>query len=117
MEHAFDVRDYDQIGTIIFYTTLKSLDVMVTIKEHNFIDSPLIATELTQFLALNTDFEVTQELSEKMKAMETANKQFSKDVQEAIKAANAAANKYDNSFKSKLEKVENRLKTLESKAS
>ena len=50
---------------VVFYNTLKSLDVMAKISALNFSNHPAVSTELVKFLSLNTSVEVVNKLTEK----------------------------------------------------
>lgn len=60
MELSFKSQEKDQIGNTIFYTALRSLDEMMTIRRNRFKHHPEVTSELSQYLAMNTDFEATQ---------------------------------------------------------
>ena len=115
MHHMFDMSHPEYMANVIFYTTLRSLDVMSEIRKHNFRDSPIISAELTQFLAMNTDFEAVNRLKERVQDLEVDNRDLSKKLQEATKTASTAANKWDSTYKTKMEGLEKRLKEVEKK--
>lgn len=50
------------IGESIFWSTLRTLDIISEIINLGVRDSPIVASELGKFLALNTDFEVVEGL-------------------------------------------------------
>lgn len=110
MEHAFNLSNYVQMAEVIFYTSPRSLDVMMDIKAHDFIDSPLIASELTQFLAMNTDFELTQSLDRRICELQEENSELNRKFQEASKPSNNFLNKFDTTYKKQLEKSRNVLR-------
>ena len=113
MHHMFHMSKPELMANVIFYTTLKSLDVMAVIKSFNFRDSPLVSSELTQFLAMITDFEAMTRLQDKVVHLEQNELDLQKQVKEAAKTASTAANKWDQTYKYKLEALEKRIKKLE----
>ena len=113
MEHAFNLSNYVQMAEVIFYTSLRSLDVMMEIKAHDFIDSPLISSELTQFLAMNTNFELTKDLDRRIGELQSDNIELSRKLQEATKTSSNFLNKFDTTYKKQFEKFEERLKVVE----
>ena len=110
MEHAFNLSNYVQMAEVIFYTSPRSLDVMMDIKAHDFIDSPLIVSKLTQFLAMNTDFELTQSLDRRICELQEENIELNRKFQEASKPSNNFLNKFDTAYKKQLEKSRNVLR-------
>ena len=49
--HSFKAGDGVSIGKVIFYSTLRSLDVMRDIAAVDYTDSPVVSTELVKFLS------------------------------------------------------------------
>ena len=60
--HSFVAGDKVAIGKVIFYTTLRSLDVMGEIAALDYTDSPVVSTELVKFLSQNTAVESVDKL-------------------------------------------------------
>lgn len=105
-----------QIGQIIFFTISQCLDVMMEIKKHRFKYYPEITSELSQYLAIHTDYEATKKLGEQVDDLVEKQKKSAKEAQAAVNTANAANNLYDNKTKSTLSDFEKRLLILEKKA-
>jgi hypothetical protein len=70
---------------------MKSHDAMASYKQLNFKNQPSIATELVKFLVVNTSFEAIEKLTSKTTVLELDIADFKKKLNEAIKAASAAA--------------------------
>ena len=115
MYHMFDMSHPEYMANVIFYTTLRSLDVMSEIRAHNFRDPPIISSELTHFLAMNTDFEAVTRLKDPVHELEVNNRGLNKKLQEATKTASTAANKWDSTYKTKLDALEKRVKEVDKK--
>jgi hypothetical protein len=95
VQGAFQVGDSTQICQQIFWSVLKSHDVMASYKRLNFKNHPSIATELVKFLAINTSFEAIEKLTCKTTVLELEIADFKKKLNEALKTAAAASNKLD----------------------
>ena len=54
---AFKAGDREQISRAILWSTVRSLDIGLQIRKDKFANSPLVAGELVNFLAVNTGFE------------------------------------------------------------
>ena len=52
------------MAKFIFYSVLKSLDVMGEIQTVDYRDSPVVSAELVKFLSLNTSVEAVDKLEE-----------------------------------------------------
>jgi hypothetical protein len=115
VQGAFQVGDSTQICQQIFWSVLKSHDVMASYKRLNFKNHPSIATELVKFLAINTSFEAIEKLTCKATVLELEIADFKKKVNEAVKTASSAANKSDES-KKQTDLLSKRLSKLEEKA-
>ena len=76
---------------------------------------PLISSELTHFLAMNTDFEAVTRLKDPVHELEVNNRGLNKKLQEATKTASTAANKWDYTYKTKLDALEKRVKEVDKK--
>lgn len=81
---------------VVFYNTLKSLDVMAEISSMNFTDYPAVSTELVKFLSLNTSVEAVDKLTEKSETMGVTVSALQRDVVGAVKTATTVGNKQEN---------------------
>lgn len=115
MEISFKSQEKDQIGNIIFYTALRSLDEMMAIRRFRFKHRPEVTSELSQYLGMNTDFEATQILQKSVEDLTDLTKKFKSEAQAAVSAANSASNLFDSKIKPKLTSLETRIQTLEKK--
>jgi hypothetical protein len=114
VQGAFQVGDSTQICQQIFWSVLKSHDVMASYKRLNFKNHPSIATELVKFLAINTSFEAIEKLSGKTALLDLEIADMKKKANEAVKAATSAANKADE-CKRFMDLLTKRVKSLEDK--
>jgi hypothetical protein len=89
------VGDQAQICQQMFWSVLKSHDVMASHKRLNFKNHPSIATELVKFLAINTSFKAIEKLTGKATVLELEILDFKKKLNEAVKTASASANQAD----------------------
>ena len=80
---------------VVFYNTLRSLDVMSEISSVNFADHPAVSTELVKFLSLNTAIEAVDQLVSKTSTLETSVCQMQKDVGGAVRTITTVGNKHD----------------------
>lgn len=69
MAISFKSQYKPQIGDIIFYTSLRSLDRMMLIKKYRFKHYPEVTSDLSQYLVMNTDFEATKIPTEEAKSL------------------------------------------------
>ena len=104
------IGDARSMGNTIFYSTLKSLDIMTAIREIGFSNDPIVSSELVKFLALNTEFDTIKKLAEKNQVL----RQEIEHVKESTKAASTTANKLDD-LKRHVESMNKRLKSVDHK--
>jgi len=116
VHNSFKISKPFEVSKAITYASLRSLDLMMDIASFNFKNSPIVTAELSKFLALNSNFEIVEQLSIKMKALENDNLNLKKEVKKAEAAASTASNKYDSTFKSTVEDLKRRLKSLENRS-
>jgi hypothetical protein len=95
VQGAFQVGDSTQICQQIFWSVLKSHDVMASYKRLNFKNHPSIATKLVKFLAIKTTLEAIERLTSKTTVLELEIADFKKKLNKAVKTAASAANKSD----------------------
>jgi hypothetical protein len=112
VQGAFQVGNSTQICQQIFWSVLKSHDIMASYKRLNFKNHPSIATELVKFLAINTSFEAIDKLTCKTTLLELDIADLKKKLNEAIKTSSSAANKADDT-KCQSDDLIKRIKKLE----
>ena len=95
VQEAFQVGNSGQICQQIFWSVLKSHDVMTDYKWLSFKNHPTIATELVKFLAINTSFEAIEKVTTKAAYLELEVVEFKKQLAAANKAASLASNRAD----------------------
>lgn len=115
MEISFKSHHKNQIGNIIFYTALRSLDQMMSIRRYRFKHHPEVTSELSQYLAMNTDFEATKILKESVDGFTELAKKLKTEATSNVSSANAANDMYDSKVKPKLANLETRIQALEKK--
>ena len=93
-----------EIGKIIFYATLKSLDVMNKIRETGLANDPSISNELVKYLAMNTEFDTIVKLKEENIQLKNELSEAKKELREVLKSVNTIGNKSDN-LKNNLESL------------
>jgi hypothetical protein len=99
VQNSFMAGKNDQVCQRIFWSVLKSHDVMARYKKLNYKDDPTVSSELVKFLAVNTGFEVLDALSSEMVVVKSEISSMKKELQASVKASGAAANKADESKK------------------
>jgi hypothetical protein len=112
VQNAFRVGDSTQICQQIFWSVLKSHDVMTSYKRMNFKNHPSVATELVKFLAINTSFEAIEKLTGLVTKHEVELADTKKQLAAAVKASATAANKADD-VKKLIDALDKRVKKLE----
>jgi len=115
VQNSFKIHELHFVSKSIAYASLRSLDVMLAISSCNFKNSPIITAELSKFLALNSNLEVVESIQTKMKTLESENSTIKKDVKAASNAAHTASNKWDSTYKSLIDDLKKRVKSLESR--
>jgi len=115
IHNSFKIKKPAQVSKSITFASLRSLDLMMSISQVNFKNSPIITAELSKYLALNTNYEAVEQVQKKLTAMESDHAAIKKDVKSAVSAANTAGNKLDSSLKPQLEDFKKRIRTLESR--
>ena len=99
---------------VVFYSVLKSLDVMSDIQSVDYRDSPVVSTELVKFLSLNTAVDAVDRLEEQSDNLVEEVKQISNDMKQASRVATTVGNKgdelkkYVDAIRKKVDKLENR---------
>jgi len=116
IHNSFKINKPQEVSKAITYASLRSLDVMMKISSVNFKNSPIITAELSKFLALNSNHEIVEKLNPKLTTLESDASSMKKDVKGAVTAANTAANKWDSTYKSMLDDLKKRVKSLEGRA-
>jgi len=115
VHNSFKINELYFVSKSITYACLRSLDIMMSISSCNFKNSPIITSELSKFLALNSNLEIVEAIQSKVKTMESENASIKKDVKSAANAAHTASNKWDSTYKSIIDDLKKRVKSLESR--
>jgi hypothetical protein len=111
VQKTFKAGNPDKIGEAIFWLTLKSLDLMVEITKGGFRDSPIVASELVKFLALNTGFDALDALTSSNEKLKIEVADLKKIITGTSKTLVTDANKL-NDQKSLIENLTRRLAKL-----
>ena len=82
----------------------------------NFKNSPIITSELSKFLALNTNVEAVEKMQKQMSIMKTEHASIKKEIKSVSSAVATTANKWDSTFKPAVDDLKKRVRQLESKA-
>jgi hypothetical protein len=90
---ALHASDLTHIAGIIFWASLRSLDIMERIQGNHFKNDPLVSSELVKFLAINTGFEAIEQLKSAVDGHDIVLKDTVKSATSADKAATTASNK------------------------
>ena len=114
VQKTFQTGYPDKIGESIFWATLQSLDRMSEMVNLGFRDSPIVASELVKFLALNTGFDALDTLVTSNTTLKAEVATLSKAVAGNTKSVATAANLVDN-LKKQYEAINKRLVKLETK--
>ena len=88
------------MAKVIFYSVLKSLDVMNDIQALDYRNSPVVSTELVKFLSLNTSFEVVNRLESLTGELPLSHTEISQTVAGQSKSIQSVGNKHDELKKS-----------------
>jgi len=115
VHNSFKINELHFVSKAITYACLRSLDIMMSISSCNFKNSPFITSELSKFLALNSNLEIVEAIQSKVKTMESENASIKKDVKSAANATHTASNKWDSTYKSIIDDLKKRVKSLESR--
>jgi hypothetical protein len=99
VQNFFKAGFNDQVCQRIFWSVIRSHDIMARYKRNNYKDDPSVSSELVKFLAINTGYEVLESLSVKMVEMEKMVVAMQKEASAATKAAASAANRADDAKK------------------
>ena len=94
-ELQIDTNNVTFNACVVFYNTLKSLDVMAKISAFNFSNHPAVSTELVKFISLNTSVEAVNKLTEKSELMSTTISTLQKDMARAVRTATTVGKKQD----------------------
>ena len=116
VHNSFKISNPFEVSKSITYASLRALDLMMEISGFNFKNSPIVTSELSKFLALNSNFEVVEKLHAKVNALEIENNTLKREVKQAASAASTAANKWDSTFKSIVEDLKKRVRLLENRS-
>jgi hypothetical protein len=109
---TFKAGNTQQIGSVVFWANLRSLDRAMSIKKNEYKNDPIVSGELVKFLAVNTGIETIEVLETKVKDLQGKLGQSKANAAAATKAATSASNKAEENktrleaFKKRLEKVE-----------
>ena len=110
--NSVEAGDAKSMAKVIFYSLLKSLDVMSKIQALDYRDSPVVSTELVRFLTLNTSVEAIDRLEEQYESLVENVKQITKDMVQASKAVSSVGNKGDE-LKRAVDSIRKRVEKLE----
>ena len=89
----FEAGDTKAMTKVIFYSVLKSLDVMGDIPAVDYRDSPVVSTELVKFLSLNTTVDTVDRLGEQSEQLVEDVKQISTELKLASKSVSSVGSK------------------------
>ena len=95
VSNSFEAGNSEQVCQRIFWSVIRTHDIMARYKRNGFKDDPTVSAELVKFMAVNTGFEALEVLVVKVKAMEADLAASKKEAAMATKAAASAANKSD----------------------
>jgi hypothetical protein len=95
VSNSFEAGNSEQVCQRIFWSVIRTHDIMARYKRNGFKDDPTVSAELVKFMAVNTGFEALEVLMVKVKAMEADLAASKKEAAMATKAAASAANKSD----------------------
>ena len=84
---------------------------MKIIRNYRYYDAPIVSSELVKYLAINSEFEVVNQLQQTVSNSLIEIKSAQKDARDAKKAADTALKKLDQQLKD----LSKRLKVLKSK--
>ena len=100
---------------VVFYNTLRSLDVMQEISNCNFLDHLLVSQELVKFLSLHTSVEAVDTLNTNMGKVESKLSSLESDVKGAGKTATTVGKKCDD-LQNEVKELGERIKNWKSES-
>ena len=112
--NSFEAGNALSMSKVIFYSVLKSLDVMNDISGVDYRDSPVVSTELVKFLSLNTAIDSVDKLETQSTEHQVAIKQLLKDNNTTKTAVNSVGNRADE-LKKAYDNIKKRVDKLEQK--
>ena len=112
--NSFEAGDAKAMAKVVFYSVLKSLDVMADIQALDYRDSPIVSMELVKFLSLNTAVDAVDRLEVQSDSLVEEVKQISSDMKKASNVVSTVGNKGDelkkavDAIRKRVDKLENR---------
>ena len=103
-----------EMGKVIFWASIKSLEIMTNIREVGFANEPSVSAELVKFLATHTEFDTIQKLSSQQDIMKNQMSTLVQDLKSLDKSDKTANNKVAET-KDQLKDLKARLLKLEKK--
>ena len=107
IHNSFSIRAPSGVAKSITYASLRSLDLMTEILSLNFKNFPIITSDLSKFLALNTNVEGVEKMQKQVNTLESEHLSLKKDLKNAALVAATASDKWD-SFKPTIDGVKKR---------
>ena len=87
--NSFKAGDGVSIGKVVFYSTIRSLDIMGDIAAVDYTDSPVVSTELVKSLSQNTAVDSVDKLVITSAELSTSVRQLTTDMAGAKKSINS----------------------------
>lgn len=112
--NVMEMKKPHQVATVVYYSYLKSLDVMREYQNHNIDQNSSISSEHIKFISHNTPFDTVEQMESIIKDVEGSIKDFAKNHASRSKQLNATTQRAD-AVKSDLSKLEGRVAKLEKK--
>ena len=103
-----------EMGKVIFWASIKSLEIMTNIREVGFANEPSVSAELVKILATHTEFDTIQKLSSQQDIMKNQMSTLVQDLKSLDKSDKTANNKVAET-KDQLKDLKARLLKLEKK--
>ena len=112
--NSFTAEDQRKVSSQIFWSTLRSLDVMAEILECQFKNHPVVSIELVKFLSLNTSVEAVEKLTAQHLTFQTEIKEIKRDLVDVKRNSSTNGNKVTE-YGPKLNAITKRLEKVEAK--
>ena len=121
LSKSFRTRKPWQIKNAIFYSSLKSLDLMQKISQGGFKNSPIVAHELVKFLSKNTNMEAIEHLKSEVKDLKEELRKLKSSLSDtnsklnSVQSMTNSVNTNSATNKSSINDLKGKVKKLEDK--
>ena len=112
--NIMETKKPEQVATVVFHSSLQSIEAMRVYKEYGIAKHPNIASEYVKFIAHNTPYQLVETLEKKVSKVDEKVVEHVSKMQGHLKQLNSATQKVDK-HDSKLTNLKARVSKLEKK--